>query len=241
MATGDLIDDIQDDETPVPDDRHSVGRVLETVSNLLMLCYASFGRLADRGVSAPRIVSAMRIFGLSGVDALKGQNHDMGLELRRDVSMEESLNASRLKSASLTRCAAGVGASLGTDNAAEIDLYAQFGWHYGLAAQLMNDIAAIWPGTTGKSDLRLGKKTLPIAFALNLPKQSSVHARRVQAYYDSNGSSRPSEGELKWSLWRCGAIHYTWIVAARERARAERICRTLSGGSLNLPMGRLLT
>ncbi|MCH7564219.1 MAG: hypothetical protein IH968_10395, partial [Gemmatimonadetes bacterium] len=44
-----------------------------------------------------------------------------------------------------------------------------------------------------------------------------------------------------WALWRCGATHYAWIVAAREKARAERIGRELAGGDLEgWPLARLL-
>ena len=230
VATGDVIDDIQDGEAALPQDRRSMGRTLETMSLLLMLCHSAIGRLADRGVPASRVVRVLQIIDALGLDALTGQRMDMDLETRREVSVDECLDASRLKSASLTRCAAEMGATLGTDDLHKIDLFAQFGWHLGIVMQLMNDVAGVWPGGPDKSDLRLRKKTLPIAFALNLPHDSSRHAREVRSYYDSGESPSISEDTVRWALWRCGAIHFTWIVAARERAQAEQVGRNLSEG-----------
>ena len=179
LAAGDLIDDIQDGEAPLPDDRHSAGLVLEAVSALLMLCCAAMTRSTDRGVAQSRVLRGLDILQGLSLDALRGQALDMGLERRGDVTLEDSLEASQLKSASLTRCAAELGAALGSDETEEIELYARFGWHFGIVTQLMNDIAAVWPGGSDKSDIRLGKKTLPIVFALSLPRDSSRHTETL--------------------------------------------------------------
>ena len=242
LAAGDLIDDIQDGEAPLPADRHSAGLVLEAVSALLMLCCAAITRSTDRGVAQSRVLRALDILQGLSLAALRGQALDMRLEGRADVTVEDSLGASQLKSASLTRCAAELGAALGSDKPEEIELYARFGWHFGIVTQLMNDIAAVWPGGPDKSDLRLGKKTLPIVFALNLPRDSSRHTEIVRAYYDADREAPPTDDEVKWALWRCGAIHYTWLVAASEKAKAASICRTLYRDSSQRdgPLAKLL-
>ena len=242
MAAGDLIDDLQDGEADLPRDRFSLGDVLETVALLLTLCRVEVNSMADRGIPPLRVLRAGRVLDAISVDSLRGQALDMGLEGRDDVSVEDALDVSQQKSASLTRGAAEVGASLGTDDASETDLYARFGWHFGAVMQLMNDVEAIWPGGTAKSDLRLRKKTLPIAFALNVPEGSSRHAQEVRSYYygPEDGTSL-SEEQVKWALWRCGATHYTWIVAAREKAKAARIVRELAGEAFeDWPLARLL-
>jgi geranylgeranyl pyrophosphate synthase len=240
MAAGDLMDDIQDGEAALPQDRRSLGITLETVSCLLMLCHSAIIRL-QTNLPPARVLRGLAAFDALGLDALRGQTLDMDMETRPDVSVEDSLYASRLKSASLTRCAAELGATLGTDNVVEIGLHAQFGWHFGLMMQLMNDIVAVWPGGPNKSDLRLRKKTLPVAFALNLPQESSRHVRLVQSFYESPKAHAASEEEVKLSLWRCGAIHFTWIVAAREKAKAEGIVRTQSECTeVEWPLGKLL-
>ena len=242
MAAGDLMDDLQDGEADLPKDRGSLGRVLETVVTLLTLCRVEVNGAVDRGIPARRVLRGGRVLDAITVDSLRGQALDMALEERADVSVGESLDVSRQKSGSLTRGAAELGASLGTDDLAQIELFAEFGRHFGLMMQLMNDIAAIWPGGPANTDLRLRKKTLPIAFALNVPERSSRYAREVRSYYyGPEDASSMSEEQIRSALWRCGATHYAWIVAAREKARAERIGRELAGGDLEgWPLARLL-
>ena len=243
MATGDLIDDVQDDEAELEWDLRSVGEALSTASILLLFCHSAVTRVIDRGVSPQRVIAALGDLGALSVDAIRGQTLDIDLEARRVVSIDEALNVSLLKSASLTSCAARMGAPLATDDESVIDLHARFGWHFGLMMQLANDVAAVWPGGRQKSDIRLRKKTVPIAFALALPGHRR-HAALVQRYYEGDGArpdDLPSEDEVKWALWRCGAIHYAWTLAAIEKARAQRIAETLWRGAPEAsPLGRLL-
>ena len=182
VAAGDVIDDIQDGESDLTADRHALGQVLETVSLLLMSCHSAIASLADRGVPHSRVFRGLRVLNSQGVSAMRGQSLDITFETRRDVSLKDSLDISRLKSASLTRCAAELGASVGTDDDDDIHLCAQFGLHFGLFLQLINDVAAVWPGASDKSDIRLRKKTLPVVFALSLPQKCSRHADEVRQY-----------------------------------------------------------
>ena len=242
MAAGDLIDDIQDDEAGPPEDHGSLGQALETLAFLLKLSHSAVLKAIDRGVPAKRVLRALRVFDQLGVQALKGQALDINLESRPNVSVEDCLNVSRLKSASLVKCAAELGAAFATEDSDKIELYAQLGWHFGLMMQLMNDIAAVWPGGPEKSDLRLRKKTLPVAFALNLPNGCGQHAGVVQSYYANGAASGTSEEDVKSALWSCGAIHYTWVMAATEKAKVERVGQALSRGTFDdWPLARLLT
>jgi geranylgeranyl diphosphate synthase type I len=165
----------------------------------------------------------------------------MDMESATSVSIHESVLVSSLKSASLVRCAAELGTCIATDNADEVELHARLGWHLGLALQLLNDAAAVWPGDNQKSDIRLHKKTLPVSFALNISSDSSQHSQLVKLYYEGGAEVPVQEGEVRWALWRCGAIHYTWMVAAGERAKAAKISRILEEmGSQSQALSRLL-
>ncbi|PKB71085.1 MAG: hypothetical protein BZY87_07490 [SAR202 cluster bacterium Io17-Chloro-G6] len=233
LAAYDVVDDLEDDELPLPDNRRDLGQILETVCSLLMLCHTSIGRLSSADMPPARVLRLYQVIDKLGADALGGQSLDMAFELLTDVSVESALNASSLKSASLVRCAAELGAAAGTGDEDTIRLHAHFGWHFGLVLQLMNDISAVWPGGSKKSDLRLKKKTLPMAFALNLTEMGKdhQHSRIVKRYFD--GDTAVSEDDVKFALWRCGAIHYTWIVAGTAKARAGAIVRMLDQSRCN--------
>ncbi|MCH7736556.1 MAG: polyprenyl synthetase family protein [Chloroflexi bacterium] len=242
LGAYDVVDDLEDDEVPLPENRRDLGHILETVASLLMLCHTAVGRSSDSGMPPVRVLRLYKIIDKLSVDALRGQNMDMAFELRSDVPVKEALNASSLKSASLVRCAAELGAAAGTGDEDVIRLHAHFGWHFGLVLQLMNDVSAVWPGGPQKSDLRLKKKTLPIAFALSLAEDNTdrQHSKVVKRYFGGDRST--SEDDVKMALWRCGAIHYTWIVAAKAKASAATISRFLEQSGENTPkMSELLT
>jgi geranylgeranyl diphosphate synthase type I len=226
-ATGDLVDDIQDGDIDLLDDRRSLGRAVGNVSLLIMLAHLALTRLTETGVEPARVVKAYRTIDSLLIDSLQGQAMDLELESHRDVTIWESLKVSGMKSASMVKCAAVLGAGLGTDDPEEMDLYGRFGWHFGMMLQLMNDVGAVWPKASGNnSDLRLRKKTLPLVYATSGAGGGDGRDRHmIQAYSESEETTSVDEGTLKWALWRSGAIHYTWMVAAREKAKALHIAR----------------
>ena len=230
-ATGDLVDDIQDGDIDLLDDRRSLGRAVGNVSLLIMLAHLALSRLTDTGVEPSRVVNAYRTVDSLLIDSLQGQAMDLELESGRDVGLEESLEVSGMKSASMVKCAAVLGACLGTDDPEELELYGRFGWHFGMMLQLMNDVGAVWPTASGdNSDLRLRKKTLPVVYATAGMGGGDARDRNViRAYSESEETTSVDEGALKWALWRSGAIHFTWMVAAREKAKARRIARIFAG------------
>src|SRR2546430_17669424 len=75
------------------------------------------------------------------------------------------------KTATLLRCACELGAVHGGGAPAQVLALKRFGWHLGVAFQLVDDLLGIWgdPEMTGKptlADLRAGKKTVPVVAAL---------------------------------------------------------------------------
>jgi geranylgeranyl diphosphate synthase type I len=118
--------------------------------------------------SAPGSVAAL-CEALQGL--VDGQSLDMSFEERSDVTVEECLTMIGGKTAVLLRCACELGAIHGGGTPAQAVALARFGWHVGIAFQLIDDLLGIWgdPAVTGKptlSDLRAGKKSLPVVAAL---------------------------------------------------------------------------
>jgi hypothetical protein len=69
----------------------------------------------------------------------------------------------------------------------------------------------------------------------------SKHIRTVQDFYNTRETSTSLETDVKQALWSCGAIHYTWMIAAQEKVKAKRIGQSLAGESFsNWPLARLL-
>src|SRR5256886_7215261 len=104
-------------------------------------------------------------------ELVHGQSLDISFEQRDDVTLEECLAMAGGKTATLLRCACELGAVHGGAAAAQVLALKSFGWHVGVAFQLVDDLLGIWgdPRMTGKptlADLRAGKKTAPVVAAL---------------------------------------------------------------------------
>ncbi len=104
-------------------------------------------------------------------ELVHGQSLDVSFEQRADVTLNECLAMAARKTATLLRCACQLGAVHGGGSPGRVRALQRFGWHLGLAFQLVDDLLGIWgdPRATGKpvlADLRAGKKTLPVVAAL---------------------------------------------------------------------------
>lgn len=110
------------------------------------------------------------------VELVHGQTEDMAFENRPwngddAVTAEEYSGMAARKTGALLGCAAAVGTALGGGSAAQAERMYGMGRSLGLAYQMVDDLLGIWgdPAVTGKpvySDLRAGKKTLPVLAAL---------------------------------------------------------------------------
>ena len=111
----------------------------------------------------------------------RGQVLDLQFEQRVDVSVDEYMEMVGLKTAALFECAARLGGLAAGVGDASLDKAGKFGYHLGIAFQVIDDIVGVWGSTsqTGKpvgSDLKNGKKTLPTLVAL---KGGAAGNRRV--------------------------------------------------------------
>jgi geranylgeranyl diphosphate synthase type I len=114
-----------------------------------------------------------------------GQSRDIAFEERTDVTVEECLAMAGGKTAVLLRCACELGAIHGGGTPEQAVALARFGWHVGIAFQLIDDLLGIWgdPSVTGKpalADLRAGKKSLPVVAALTA---GGAPSRRLAELY----------------------------------------------------------
>jgi geranylgeranyl diphosphate synthase type I len=114
---------------------------------------------------------AARVLAHTTQRLINGQSDDLTFESRQTVTVAECLTMAADKTAALLSCAAAIGAVLVGAPAVLATGLSQFGEHLGIAFQLVDDLLGIWgdPERTGKpvySDLRAGKKSLPIVAAL---------------------------------------------------------------------------
>jgi len=100
-----------------------------------------------------------------------GQSHDLELEGRPEVALDEVLEMEANKTAALLSCAASIGALAAGASDEVVAGLAAFGHHAGIAFQLVDDVLGVAgdPSITGKSassDVRAGKRSAPIVAAM---------------------------------------------------------------------------
>jgi geranylgeranyl diphosphate synthase, type I len=114
---------------------------------------------------------AARVLAVATRELIRGQVLDLAFEQRAQVTLDECLDMAGAKTGALLAASASIGAVLAGAPADVVSALDTFGAQLGLAFQLVDDVLGIWgdPAVTGKSvysDLRAGKKSLPVTYAL---------------------------------------------------------------------------
>lgn len=206
MTALDVLDDEEDGEvTPL---RASLGaaRMLNVSTGLLLL--AQHGLLAT-----PKGAVLTDILLVAGVGACAGQHNDLRAGQDDDGDLDAALAVAAGKSGSLAAALCRLGAACAEADADTQDRYARFGTTLGTMRQLRNDIAAVQPGATGKTDITLRRPTLPLVSAAHMGAISGAHV---------------TEADMRAILWADGAALLTWTVAETYRRYALDLVPTLT-------------
>jgi geranylgeranyl diphosphate synthase, type I len=150
---------------------YGIGPAVLTGDALLALAMDTLAHAATE-----RAEATVRHFSTTLVELVRGQSEDVAFESRPwtgtgAVTVREYCAMAAAKTGALLGCAAAMGALLGGGPPALAEQMMRLGRHLGLAFQAVDDLLGIWgdPEVTGKpifSDLRRGKKTLPVVAAL---------------------------------------------------------------------------
>ena len=159
-----------------------------------LLFSKSFEVLVDalnKGIPPQRVVRAANVLSSATSTVAEGQALDMLFAEEEDVDVDDYLKMIYKKTGALFEAAAILGVLVATDDELLISSASSYGKNLGLAFQIRDDILGIIGDekVTGKpvySDIREGKKTLPIIYALsNLPREDSEYLRMILGKKDA--------------------------------------------------------
>ena len=146
-------------------------QAINTGDGMFALAYATLLRLSERGYDSDRVLRAVQMLDSATLHLCEGQHADILGAGGRRISCTEYLDIIEGKSAELIATSCGMGALLGGASDEEVSALYEYGRQTGLAFQIRDDVLGIWgdvaeTGKPASDDLRTGKQSYPVVFAL---------------------------------------------------------------------------
>ena len=255
ISASDVIDDVQDGRLLTDPNGTTKEQWLNTALYMIFGGQAILDRLI---VDANRLLVARNQFHEQVLRAIQGQCADLLQERTRvdQVDSQTALNVASLKSGSLVRGLFECTATLADVSPEVSRLTGEFGNLVGVIRQLSNDLDDLSPqnllsrsialniqsGPDGRfaysdlesiirdSDIKRCKKTLPVAFALNLARHSQYEGSvELIDYYNQPPSAldQASYNRLADTIWNCGSPTYVELVLEMHRMQAHTLIENL--------------
>lgn len=151
--------------------RFNVPAAVLTGDLFIFHTFLNFTECQDRGVSAERVLAAIRMLSTTCIEMCQGQALETTVSGDLTISEATYLDVIRLKTASFCRAAAHIGALLGGADDASVEALGGYGEHLGMTFQIIDDCLpytsdAAVVGKPHTSDIENRRVTLPIIYAL---------------------------------------------------------------------------
>jgi Geranylgeranyl pyrophosphate synthase len=213
-------DDIEDGDT---ERRHrstlwhiwGIPQAINTGDGMFALARHTLWGVLEQGVDGNLAAHLAALLDQTVLEIAEGQYLDISFEQRQDISVSMYIDMIRRKTAVLMRCAAQMGAMLGTDNQEVIQRLQSFGAAIGLAFQVRDDQLGVWAtsaelGKTQAGDIYRRKKSLPILHALETANEADRHT--LQRLYRQTEPLQATQVEQ--------------VLAILERTQTQAYCQS---------------
>lgn len=152
--------------------RWGVPQAINSGDALFVMARLAALNLSRFNIPAKRVLEVLRRLDNACLRLTMGQFLDLSFEEQSPIGEGAYMEMIDGKTAALVATATEVGALISPASPEAVRAGRRFGWHLGMAFQIMDDVLGIWgdPMATGKpsaDDLRARKKTLPVIRGLN--------------------------------------------------------------------------
>lgn len=153
-----------------------VEQAINTGDTLFIISRLAAYRMMNTGLSAESMIRLLKLVDQACLALSKGQYQDLAFEDADSVSEAAYLEMIAGKTAALLSASSEAGAITAGAPPEVVESYRSFGFHLGLAFQILDDILGIWgsAANTGKpvgDDLRSRKKSLPVVLGMQRSKE----------------------------------------------------------------------
>ena len=225
----DIFDDIEDqDNDELPWRTIPAAQAINTANLILFLSFKALAAINDQALYR----QANDIFQTMGITACHGQNQEFLYEGQDAITLAQYFDTARKKSGALTAGACKLaGVLAGCDTSLILDLD-KFGQNLGIISQIKNDLQDLFR-VEAKSDVRLGKKTLPLVYLGNILKQNKAKTEELHQLCSparrKGAEFGPAETErLRRFVIQEGAAHYCSVICACFKQEAVEILDTMN-------------
>jgi geranylgeranyl pyrophosphate synthase len=168
-----------------------------------------------------------RLISEGSLSCCAGQDLDIQLQ-NTDAHDEQAYEMTVRKSGSLVAMAFRVGAAVASDDRDVIEAAGTLGGHIGVVAQLLNDLEDVGSDPSRrKGDLRNGKRTLPIAYAVRYAREER-REELLGALREPATLTGEQEEAVLAAMHELGAQQFAWTVARAHRNEALAALRNLA-------------
>ncbi len=148
-----------------------IPQAINTGDGMFALARLTLWQALDKGVDGAIAARLGSLLDHACLVLAEGQYLDISFEKRQDISVAMYVDMISRKTAALMRCAAEMGALLGTRDQETVNRLRSFGEAIGIAFQIRDDLLGVWAtkaelGKTPAGDIHRRKKSLPVLHAL---------------------------------------------------------------------------
>jgi geranylgeranyl pyrophosphate synthase len=210
IAASDVLDDVEDGDSATGLERVcGLPTAINVAVFLAFLGQLAIYRLTDLGAHAQVVRDVGRVLATAAARACGGQQRDIDQD---DELLTERgyLDMVQAKSGALVEGLCRAAAIVACAQPKATECYAQFGRNLGMALQISNDMRAVSAQPDHRNDLVIGKRTLPLVFALQ-QGPPMVHRLACNA---RAGQLRPRQAQRLGELLRAsGGVLYASVIA----------------------------
>jgi geranylgeranyl diphosphate synthase, type I len=232
-----LFDQIEDEGyVSISGETMPLAEAVNLATTLLFLARLALDELPAAGVPLPLACQLGRELNQTITKMCVGQHEDLVSMTEAGASLDRYWQVMAFKSGLFFGWATCAGALLGKGSPAEAEQCKTYGYNLGLLLQILDDWTGLY-GDSKESDLAMGKRTLPILYALTVaPPQEKV---RLTALLEDASTAKQAECEARDEIIRLGGLHYTLVQATIRYKRAKAALATVNTGRPN-PLLELL-
>ncbi len=172
-----------------------IPHAINTGDGLFALARLTLWGVLDEGVEGDIAARLGAVLDLACLVLSEGQYLDISFEEQLSIPVATYVDMISRKTAALMRCAAEMGAMLGTRDQETIERLRNFGYAMGVAFQVRDDLLGVWAttaelGKTPSGDIYRRKKSLPFLHAL---EHANTHDRQFLREVYEQESAMTSE------------------------------------------------